>query len=527
MKAKPKLRINVKEEGVQDISNGKDELVESIYKEIEDYSLTPTNIKGRELQLFKNIQKLTVEEPKYDLQEVIDSLTSQLSIATHIQNKQQQELLTSNITIKPESSKKLYNNAKEKSYINDYNMIASEIDLSNFPYFFIDQYEGIVRYGINVHDKTTKIVESFNEFIKYKTNEYNKQLEDVGKGGSEKGGSDKGSQKSANKLAFDENSLKILHSLETLVLTNAINHAVLNKQKVMLVDIFERNKDGSIGTEESQGSIMIGNVTLKPKTHTIVLCRKEAVTNEDEYNFLVIDPSNSEFSKHLGMTGVNYVINNLEIGKSVKIEVSSTPYKIYEQKKEIGTGCAFDKFRDCIDIAFKLAIKFNTLAAENINFDTKEKTIFVNPLANKIVEHITNNYDYDSKIDRTLCTQKFLDYPFRGKQLTDHDKGENFYNKQLLIYKVIRDMVNDISVYDTKVGEFIQQKMFSCLNNKNFEEIRDFGLKLQETQKIYKEAQTKAVSLWEMGQLNDHMSTFDLLLGDLKEINEGFADYYS
>ena len=140
MKAKPKLSTNLEEEGIQDFLNGKDELVESIYKEIEDYSLTPTNIKGRELQLFKNIQKLTVAEPKYDLQEVIDSLTSQLSIATHIQNKQQQELLTSNITIKPESSKKLYNNAKEKSYVNDYNMIASEIDLSNFPYFFIDQY---------------------------------------------------------------------------------------------------------------------------------------------------------------------------------------------------------------------------------------------------------------------------------------------------------------------------------------------------------------------------------------------------
>lgn len=269
---------------------------------------------------------------------------------------------------------------------------------------------------------------------------------------------------------------------------------------------------------------MMGNMILKPKTHTIVLCRKEAISNEEEYNFLVIDPSNSEFSKHLGMTGVNYVISNLSgIEKAIKIEVSSIPYKIYEQKKEVGTGCAFDKFRDCIDIAFKLATKFNALTAENINFDLKEKSsaIFINPLVNKIVEQVTNNLRLDNSIDKGLCKTDFLDYPFRGKQLTNEQVGDQLYEQQTMLFKSLFnkiDKVEDIGII-TAINKIIPQLLHS--RTLDTQALGGFIEKITKT--ISKQNEMR--NLWDIVQID---SIDDIDIVELSgKLNEQFEHYYN
>jgi hypothetical protein len=466
-KAKPRLFIQIEGEEIKDISLDQHELVESVYKEVGDYSLTPTNIESRKLNIFNSVDNnIEVQEP--DLQEMINSFKNQLSIATHISNKQQQELLTSNLTIKPESAKKLYIQAKEKSYIDDYNKITEGIKLNGEPYSFIDQYKGVVRHGINANGNTINIVLPFNKFIESKIEEYNHLLgETVAKSGSDKGGSNKDSQKSTNKLTFDENSLKILHTLEVLKLKNAIIDAIENKQKAILVDIFERNKDGTIAIEKVQASsqdIMLSTDAYKPKTHTIVLCRKEILTNEDQCNFLVIDPSNSEFSKHLGILGVNKIISGL-LDKDIKLEVSNKSYKIYEQNSKIGTGLGINKFRDCIDIAFKIAKNLNEYP-EKVAFDVNDKLpiIFDNSFLNKIVQCITNNRDLDNSIEEALSDKKFLNYPFRGKQLTDLEKGQIFYNNQVSVYKKINDHVKSLPL-DPLNKLAVVDDMYSTFND--------------------------------------------------------------
>lgn len=74
----------------------------------------------------------------------------------------------------------------------------------------------------------------------------------------------------------------LLHPLEVFLIRNAIKHCTNNRNKVVLVDIFERKEDGSINILKAG----------TPKTHTIVFCFQNS-------KILLIDPSNSEFSRHL------------------------------------------------------------------------------------------------------------------------------------------------------------------------------------------------------------------------------------
>jgi hypothetical protein len=252
------------------------------------------------------------------------------------------------------------------------------------------------------------------------------------------GQSNKGSKKSGTQKVSDPINFKVLHPLEIELLSNAVTNALQNKYKAILVDIFERTKDSRIAIDEK---------TNKPKIHTVVLCKKASVDNDGDFSFLVIDPSNSEFSEHLGLLGVNKIISSL-IGADIQLEASSKPYKIYEQNSSIGTGLTINKFRDCIDIAFKLVKDFNEIANKNINFEVDDKLSRIfdanSTTANNIVKHITNNKDLDNGIEESLSDRKFLNYPFRGKQLTDKVVGQTFYEKQVNLYKKINEHVKNL-----------------------------------------------------------------------------------
>lgn len=454
--SKTKLFKQIEEKETLDNSSDKNDLISLVYKKITDYSLTTNNIKKKELELFQSFKiNVTAQEP--DLEEVISSLTNQLSIATYIQNKQQQALLTNNIIIKSKYSKKLENQAKEKLYINDYNIIY----LNNFPYFFIDQYNKIVRYAISADNKTLQIIESFNKFIKYKINEYNKQLEDVSSGDdSEKDGIDKERRESDNQLDLDKNSLKILHLLEALILINALNYVIQHKQEAVFIDIFERNEDGTIVTELHKASKII-----LPKTHIIILCKERTITNEEAFNFLIIEPSDSKFNKHLGMSAVDYVISNLRIDNVIKTELSSSPYKIYQQKEEIDTEYVFDKFKDRIDIAFKLAAKLNT---KDINFSNTEELslIFANPLTNITVGQVFNNIN-DSSLEKSLYAVDFFDYPITAKQLTNLTLRDELYHNQIDFYKSLFAKIDEIE--NISIGNIVNDMAFQLLNAKTLD----------------------------------------------------------
>lgn len=404
--------------------------------------------------------------------------------------------------------------SQENTYTKDFENIANKLDVSNQLYGFESKYEeyGVVRYGINIHN-TFSVVDQFNSEINTIFDKYNKEVGDLNNNEikSHRSGSSKKS-KNSKKLAFDYDSCKILHPLEVMLLGDSIKNSIKTKQKAVLVDIFERNE---------QGVISIDNETDKPKTHTVVLCRKEDVNNSDNFGFLVIDPSNSKFSQHLGLPGVNKIIDSLLNG-DIKLEVSNKSYKIYEQNSKIGTGLAFNKFRDCIDIAFKLAKSLNKTPKENIFFNNKDKSleIFDNLQANDIVKNITNNKIFDSEIKSEMCTENFLDYPFRGKQLTSNEKGMELYNKQILAFHKINNKVNKLTIPAKNkfiAVEEMQNLLTSSLQEQ--EKTESFLKKIDDAYLFIGKASSLFGNVTEQEQIQS-------LGKSLNELGEEFADYY-
>ena len=130
------------------------------------------------------------------------------------------------------------------------------------------------------------------------------------------------------------------------------------------MDIFARDK-GQIKNNE-------GFVEL----HSVVLVNQNA-------KIYVIDPSNFSFSCHLSKFNPELVITKYSMDKiyelpsSIKSDIGK---KLTEKYKSV-TGSRSEQYRDCIDIAVKLALGINT--KKSIDFD---KIVDMD-----VVQEITNN----------------------------------------------------------------------------------------------------------------------------------------
>lgn len=177
-----------------------------------------------------------------------------------------------------------------------------------------------------------------------------------------------GSVKSGGKASSSKTKdfAHLLHPLEVHQIRMAIKHMDAGN-KTALVDIFERLEDGNIN---------IGS-NGKPGIHTILLSQQTA---KSTIQILVIDPSNSEFSRHL--------MFNKEVicGVDVPVEIVTSPItiKIYAAPSKAPVGPDPDQYRDCTDIAVKLAFGLNKHQA----------LVDMNKLAQlPFVQEITNNKD--------------------------------------------------------------------------------------------------------------------------------------
>ena len=476
---------------------------QEIAGEIEDYSLTPKKSIARQFFSFSSNTK-PIEEITLSIPEKIKEKLQSFSITKGQSEKSTMECLNL------ELSKELFIKSQEGFYIDNYNKIAKLYTLkTEEPFIFYDEWEGIIRFGINIHN-TKNMAQSFNDILIgiIKINENNiYPLENKLQNINEKVSKSQ-SNKSNDQTVLNYDNFKILHPLEVLLFKNVLEYMLNNKAKYILIDIFERDKkDGSIEIEKD-----------KSKTHTIILCREDF----NNSNFLIIDPSNSEFSKHLGMLGVNNILS-MELQNKINIFVSPINYKIYEQNKDVGTGCVFNKFRDCVDIAFKLAKKFNLLEDQTISFNTnnKEKNIFNEEKANLIVKAITNNKDLDNNIDQSLCTEKFFKYPLRGKQLNDEPLGQNLYKKQLQIYNNLNNLVRKIVDSDIEILARKKIQEYFVRDEFNKESITNFLDNLYKTI----ENQNNTKKLWDI-IINDDKIDVDIL--NLSgELHQSFENYYN
>ena len=209
--------------------------------------------------------------------------------------------------------------------------------------------------------------------------------------------------------------------LEEQIATYALNYLSNNATKVVLVDVFPRgikaNDKGLIDTKEKVID-----------THTVVL-----------YNtgdkILVIDPNNPQFSGHLA----NF---------SKQIEATYTPndkYKIYSRPEKTKTGYDKNEWRDCIDVAVKLAF--------GLNNDPNVYKSINEVMSSGSIKLITNN----SVIDKFFPDIKNVS--FRSKQSSDLEIIKN-KNKvfEILWNKKIESEKNQLSVF-TPIIKSIQDSL--------------------------------------------------------------------
>ncbi|MEY3197499.1 MAG: hypothetical protein RLZZ59_870 [Pseudomonadota bacterium] len=142
-----------------------------------------------------------------------------------------------------------------------------------------------------------------------------------------------GSRASGSKSKKDKDLPHMLHPLEIINIREAIQFLQKTQQKTVLVDIFARMEEGQIVTEKD-GS---------PEIHTIVLCKQ---LDNGTQQILIIDPSNSSFSKHLKFNedlifAETGQIDQMEIlAPSKTVKIYSPPEKLLQVQDQINLETA-------------------------------------------------------------------------------------------------------------------------------------------------------------------------------------------
>ena len=161
---------------------------------------------------------------------------------------------------------------------------------------------------------------------------------------------------------------------------NAIKYLEGSMHNIALVDVFPRefnNKNTGVGTIN----------TKSLDTHTALLYKTT------ENNILVLDPNNPMFSSHLSKyQDDTYTLQTLC--------TTDPSFKIYSRPEKSETGFAPEKYRDCIDIAVKVAFVLNNSGNSYRNFDEI--------MNSQVIKLITNNSNIDGLIftNHDLIRQK-------------------------------------------------------------------------------------------------------------------------
>jgi hypothetical protein len=194
------------------------------------------------------------------------------------------------------------------------------------------------------------------------------------------------------------------HPLERHLVTESIKYLLAEaSHRTVLVDIFAR--------ENGEIKLLVSGY---PETHTVLLYKNPPTIETGKHIVSVIDPSNFSFSSHLSNLNTQLVEEFVELDKIITIHRS---LQIYRPLGEIGPQ--HDQYRDCIDVATKLAFGFNKLE-EQVNLE--EITTY------EIIKAISNL----PKIDTAIITR---DIPARIKQTSDTDIVQKFHTIEQVITK--------------------------------------------------------------------------------------------
>jgi hypothetical protein len=273
----------------------------------------------------------------------------------------------------------------------------------------------VIRYGLNTSSQELlKMVEVYNSSITGTLE--TKSLTSIA--------SEKNTLKNIETIKKHKiNSVSILTKPEILNTNNAIDY-LKNKAKTVLIDIFDRDADGKIRIEN--------NI---PETHTVVLYEKSG-------KYLVIDPSNATFSYTLA--GAH---------EDIRLCVSNK-FQIY--KPQTTPGPNPDQYRDCIDIAVKLA--FNLMVNSRLGFDSivvkdlGDNTGYIDFQSikdNPSIKEITNQKVMYSKLPKAVES-----YPMRAKQSSDVKQEKQVTTLLKYIdnaFSKVSQKIEELDLYHAKV----------------------------------------------------------------------------
>lgn len=299
--------------------------------------------------------------------------------------KNQEELGSFNLSnIKPislyiEDSSSQIEELKDQS---EGNMIEQIDTSSSDCLYYVDEYQykdtptsHVLHFGINTSRKALKQeIQEHNDKVK-------KNLQEAKVASTISNTKSNQEEKIECLKQYKDESKLTITIVEKNLVQKAIDYLDNNMQKTALVEVFERDQSGKV--KKGLG------------THTVVLYKQA----ED---YLVIDPSNTEFSDIL-------------IGASDRI-ITCFDKKLQIYKPQEETGYQPKCFRDCIDIAIKLAFQFNKYDSliELIQYG-ELKTISAMSLKNHIaVESITNQQEVSNFFPKILGAA-----PARAKQSSD------------------------------------------------------------------------------------------------------------
>lgn len=232
----------------------------------------------------------------------------------------------------------------------------------------------------------------------------------------------------ANKKAKNVEHLNV----EKEAMEKAVEHLLSEEgPRTVLVDILERDKD----------YLLSGDA----KTHTVVLYRNSE--REGKVEILVIDPSNFKFSAHLSNQDMKNTLNRDDI----IIMTRCSDIKIYQPQDDVGSEN--NQWRDCIDIAVKLAIGLSSRDHEDIDINKIKE--------NEVIKNISNVTEIEDIIG-------IMKAPIRIKQKSDPEVVKKFNNVKFLFHQIIE--LAKSTVDDDSTTTKLQEKFFEIIKNANSEE---------------------------------------------------------
>lgn len=265
---------------------------------------------------------------------------------------------------------------------------------------FQDTYEygknSVIRFGINIYN------ESFRKQLMKELIAHNEKLQKTLDEVNEKCSNISGANK------YQEFCPKYIELAvhENFAIQNVLSHMKEKDQKVALVDIFPRESS-------NKNKIVVGGInTNKLDFHTVLLYK--TATNQ----ILVIDPNNPMFSSHLSKYGDGSVIQTLC--------TTDQKYKIYSRPEKSETGFGQGKFRDCIDLAVKLAFLLNQ---DQTLYSTIDDIMASNAVKlitnNSLIDGMEFNHQNLVRIKQSSNIEKIIQCNERMKQINEKIIQEN------------------------------------------------------------------------------------------------------